>query len=76
MTYRVMLYGRLRAAGDAVMALEASGAITAKEFLKELSGKLDRKLLKGCVLATNDRILLPTERVPRSVSVLPPVCGG
>lgn len=79
MTYRVTLYGRLRDAGfGGAVILKTSKAMTAKELLHELSKQLGERaqLLDGCVLATDENILLPTERVPRSVGVLPPVCGG
>lgn len=77
----VRLYGRLRDAGlgDRV-ALELPPRATARRALALIKAALGRRgaCLSGCALATDDAVLAPTERVPRSgaLAALPPVCGG
>ena len=81
MKRRVDLYGRLRDAGhgDHLILVLNDGA-TARHALTALKSAFGRKssLLTGCVLATDDSVLSPSEILPlhSRLAVLPPVCGG
>ena len=81
MKRRVDLYGRLRDAGrgDHLFLVLDDGA-TARQALAALKSAFGRKssLLAGCVLATDDSVLSPSDVLPRhsKLAVLPPVCGG
>lgn len=80
MTRRIELYGRLRDAGlgSSVSVALPKGA-SARQALSALKSSFGRKapLLAGCVLATGDEVLAPSDALPSGrLAVLPPVCGG
>ena len=79
MKLTVSLYGRLRDAGHGDrLTVTLPSQATAKHALSALSALLGPKPLTGCVLATEDCVLGPSDRLPRGakLAVLPPVCGG
>jgi hypothetical protein len=77
----ILFYGRLRDAGlgDRVTMTFPEG-VTARQALAALKAALGKRapLLDGCVLATADAVLAPSDLLPRRgpVAALPPVCGG
>ncbi|MFI5347877.1 MAG: hypothetical protein ACHQ51_16015 [Elusimicrobiota bacterium] len=81
MKRKIELYGRLRDAGlGDVVSLDLPEHATARQVLAQLKAVLGRRsaALSGCVLATADSVLHPSDSVPSSghLAVLPPVCGG
>ena len=81
MKRKIDLYGRLRDAGlGNTVSLDVPDRATAKQVLDRLKTVLGRRasLLTGCVLATSDSVLHPSEPAPKKghLAVLPPVCGG
>lgn len=81
MKRRIELYGRLRDAGlgDRATVVLPERA-TARQALAALKSALGRRgeLLDGCVLATGESVLAPSDLVPArgALAALPPVCGG
>ena len=81
MKRRIDFYGRLRDAGlgDGVL-LTLPERATARQALTALKTVLGRRaaLLTGCVLATDEAVLGPSDPLPKAgrVAALPPVCGG
>jgi len=77
MKRKIELYGRLKDAGfGASLTMEIPASATAREALALLKPVL-RGGLTGCVLATGDEILSPSDKLPSGkLALLPPVCGG
>ncbi len=80
MKRKIELFGRLRDAGlGSAVVLDVSQSVTARQALSLLKTSFGRKsvLLTGCVLATGDEVLSPSDRLPPGrLAVLHPVCGG
>ncbi|MBI3564549.1 MAG: hypothetical protein HY079_05060 [Elusimicrobia bacterium] len=81
MTIVVSLYGRLRDAGHGDrLKVSLPSEATAKDALSALKSAFGPKasLLTGCVLATDDAVLAPSDPLPKRgpLAALPPVCGG
>lgn len=73
------LYGRLRDAGHGDrLTVSLPPQATAKHALSALAAVLGPKTLTGCVLATADEVLSPSDRLTAGtkLAALPPVCGG
>lgn len=77
MKRKIELYGRLKDAGfGAALTMEIPTSATAREVLALLKPSL-RQQLHGCVLASNDEVLSPSDTLPKgALALLPPVCGG
>lgn len=77
MKRKIELYGRLKDAGfGSSLVVEIPASATVKEALALLEPSL-RRLLHGCVLATGDEVLSPSDELPKgTLALLPPVCGG
>ncbi len=77
MKRRIELYGRLKDAGFGTsLTVEIPASATAREALALLKPSL-RQHLHGCVLASSDEVLSPTDKLPKgAIALLPPVCGG
>jgi len=81
MKRKLELYGRLRDAGlGSSVTLDLPERSSARAALALLKSSLGPKsaLLKGCVLASDEEVLSPSDAVPDDgrLAVLPPVCGG
>ena len=81
MKRKINFYGRLRDAGHGDhISLDLPSVATAKDVLAAVQSVLGRRsaLLTGCVIATDDSVLHPSDVVPKTgvIAVLPPVCGG
>ncbi len=77
MKRKIELYGRLKDAGHgSSVYVEAPKSASCRETLALLKPSFGR-LLDGCVLATGDEVLSPSDKLPSGrLAVLPPVCGG
>lgn len=80
MKRKIELYGRLRDAGlGPAVLIDLPKASTARQALSSLKAAFGSKaaLLEGCVVATGDEVLTPSDALPDGrLAVLPPVCGG
>lgn len=77
MKRKIELYGRLKDAGfGSSLTVDIPTSATAREALALLKPVL-RGGLTGCVLASNDEVLSPADKLPKgNIALLPPVCGG
>lgn len=81
MKRRIKLCGRLGEAGfGPYLETTLEPGLTAAAALSRLRLAFGARseLLKGAVLATDSRILRPTDPLPKNkrLAALPPVCGG
>jgi len=80
MKRKIELYGRLRDAGlGSVVSVEIPDNASARQALAAVKSAFGAKapLINGCVLATGDEVLSPSDTLPAGrLAVLPPVCGG